>query len=67
MQLLQADGAQAETDVRGHTLPSMALHSLDRDRGGLLVRDIYNRFSTTLLKLLSVRLARKVYSCRQTK
>ena len=66
MQPSQADKLMERQMQAVHTLPSMALHSLDRDRGGLLVRDMYNRFSTTLLKLLSVRLARKVYSCRHT-
>ena len=45
------------------TLPAMNLASLDMDRGALLILDINSLFSTTLLKLLSVRLARKRYSC----
>ena len=43
----------------------MAFASRERERGGLLVRDMYNLLRTTLLKLASVLLARKVYSCRQ--
>ena len=46
-------------------MPFMNFVSLERDRGGLLVRDINSRFSTTLLNLLSVLLTRKLYSCSQ--
>lgn len=42
------------------TLFFMNFVSLERDRGGLLVRDINSRFSTTLLNLLSVLLTRKL-------
>ena len=42
------------------TLPFINFVSLERDRGGLLVRDIKSRFSTTLLNLLSVLLTRKL-------
>ena len=50
-----------------HTLPFIWSESRDRERGGLLMRDIYNLFKTVLLNLLSVRLARKVYSCSAEK
>lgn len=37
--------------------------SLERERGGRLIFDMYILFSTTLLKGASVRRARKRYSC----
>ena len=42
------------------TLPFMNFASLDRDSGGLLVRDMKSRLRTTLLNLLSVLLTKKL-------
>ena len=44
-------------------MPFMNFANLDRDKGGLLVRDMNSRLRTTLLKFLSVLRTKKLYSC----
>lgn len=55
-------GRLAKEGILGEaiTLPFMNFANLDRDRGGLLVRDMKSRLRTTLLKLLSVLLTKKL-------
>ena len=63
----KASEEELSLDIEGllslRTLPLMNFTSLESESGGRFVFDMYSLFRTTLLKLLSVRRTRKLYSC----